>query len=167
MPTIAHCQLNMLASVLDLFNLVLKGECGTALQELAAQYADGADPNAVLKDMAEITHWVSVVKISPDAANDPTVTPDERARGLELAGRVPMRVLSRMWQMLLKAMEEVRMAPNAMMAAEMAIIRLTHVSDLPTPDDLVRRLQDGPSPSAAGPSSPGGGGGGPKAAQLN
>lgn len=147
--------------VIDLFNLVLKGECSSALHELASQYADGADPISVLKDMSEVTHWVSVVKISPDAANDPTVSPDERARGLDLAAKVPMRVLSRMWQMLLKAMEEVRVAPNAMMAAEMAVIRLTHVSDLPTPDDLIRRLQDTPASTSPGsPPGPGNGGGG-------
>lgn len=155
--------------VLDLFNSVLKGEAGDALHELASQYADGADPLSVLKDMAEVTHWVSVVKISPEAADDPTVTPDEKARGLDLAERIPMRVLTRMWQMLLKALEEVRNAPNAMMAAEMAVIRLTHVSDLPTPEDLVRRLQNSsPALSNSRGSAPnnGGSGGGPRAARA-
>ena len=107
--------------VMDLFELVMKGDAGGALSELGAQYADGADPMAVLRDLAEITHWVSIVKITPDAAEDPTVSPDERARGQALAGRLPMRVMTRMWQMLLKALDEVASAPNAMMAAEMAI----------------------------------------------
>ena len=55
-----------------------------------------------------------------------------------------MRALTRMWQMLLKALEEVATAPNAMMAAEMAIIRLTHVAELPSPEELVRRLGEMP-----------------------
>ena len=80
-------------------------------------------------------------KITPEAANDPTVPPDERARGLDMAQRLPMRVLTRMWQMLLKALEEVALAPNAMMAAEMAVIRLTHVADLPDPEALIRKVQ--------------------------
>jgi DNA polymerase-3 subunit gamma/tau len=67
-----------------------------------------------------------------------------------------MRVLTRLWQMLLKSLEEVALAPNAMMAAEMAVIRLTHVADLPTPEDLVRRLRDNPP----GSDGDGGGGGG-------
>ena len=146
--------------VLDLFEKILKGEAGAALGELAAQYSDGADPLAVLSDLAEVTHWVSVVKISPASADDPTVSPDERARGLALAEAVPMRVLTRMWQMLLKALEEVGHAPNSMMAAEMAVIRLTHVSDLPTPGDLVKRLKDEPAGGSAGPVQPRGGGGG-------
>lgn len=143
--------------VLDLYDMILKGDAGGALNELSAQYADGADPMAVLRDLAEITHWVSVVKITPEAADDPTISPDERARGQAMAENLPMRVMTRMWQMLLKAIEEVSAAPNAMMAAEMAIIRLTHVADLPSPEELVRKLQNTPVP----PSPPGGGGGAP------
>jgi len=138
--------------VLDLMDMILRGDAGAALTELGAQYAEGADPMAVLRDLAEITHWVSVVKITPDAAEDPTVSPDERARGQQMADALAMRVLTRMWQMLLKALEEVAAAPNAMMAAEMAVIRLTHVADLPSPEELIKRLQDAPPPP-----NPGGG----------
>jgi len=136
--------------VLDLMDMVLRGDAAGALTELSAQYAEGADPLAVLRDLAEITHWVSVVKITPDAAEDPTVSPDERARGQHMAETLAMRVLTRMWQMLLKALEEVAAAPNAMMAAEMAVIRLTHVADLPSPEELIRKLQDTPPPPPNG-----------------
>jgi len=153
--------------VLDLFDLVMKGDAAGALSELAGQYADGADPMAVLRDLAEITHWISVIKITPEAAEDPTTPPDERMRGLEMAGQLPMRVLTRAWQMLLKALEEVSAAPNAMMAAEMAIIRLTHVADLPDPEALIRRIQSLPQPTHATPTpAPQGGGGGARMARA-
>ncbi|NEK23145.1 DNA polymerase III subunit gamma/tau [Sulfitobacter sp. JBTF-M27] len=137
--------------VLDLFDMILKGDAAGALTELSAQYADGADPMAVLRDLAEITHWVSVVKITPDAAEDPTISPEERDRGKQMADALPMRVLTRLWQMLLKALDEVANAPNAMMAAEMAIIRLTHVADLPSPEELVRKLHNTTPPPASSP----------------
>jgi DNA polymerase-3 subunit gamma/tau len=151
------------ARVLDLLDMVLRGDAAGALTEIGAQYAEGADPMAVLRDLAEITHWISVVKITPDAADDPTISPDERDRGRVMADALPIRVLTRLWQMLLKALEEVASAPNAMMAAEMAIIRLTHVADLPTPDELVRTLQNTPAPAGGsslptGRPSPNGGG---------
>ena len=152
------------ARVLDLLDMILRGDAAGALTEIGAQYAEGADPMAVLRDLAEITHWISVVKITPDAAEDPTVSPEERDRGRVMADALPIRVLTRLWQMLLKALEEVASAPNAMMAAEMAIIRLTHVADLPTPDELVRTLQNTPAPAGGtapptGRSAPNGGGG--------
>jgi DNA polymerase-3 subunit gamma/tau len=141
--------------VMDLFDLVMKGDAAGALAELSTQYADGADPMAVLRDLAEITHWLSVIKINPAAAEDPTTPPDEQLRGLDMAARLPMRALSRTWQMLLKAIEEVSLAPNAMMAAEMAVIRLTHVADLPDPETLVKKLSDAPRPPSVG-GTPGG-----------
>ncbi len=143
--------------VMDLFERIMRGDAAGALQELAAQYADGADPLAILRDLAELTHWISVVKITPEAAEDPTVSPDERRRGQAFADGLAMRALSRAWQMLLKGIEEVSAAPNAMMAAEMAVIRLTHVADLPSPEDLVRKLQDTPPPPLPGPGAPGSG----------
>ena len=137
--------------VLDLFEAIMRGDAAGALAELASQYADGADPLVVLRDLAEITHWVSVVQITPDAADDPTVPPEERARGQALAAQLPMRALTRAWQMLLKALEEVAAAPAPMMAAEMAVIRLTHVADLPSPDELIRKLRDAPPAAAQAP----------------
>ncbi len=155
--------------ILDLFEHVMNGDARAALAELSAQYAAGADPMAILRDLAEVTHWVSMLQISPDAADDPTIGPDERARGLDFSARLGRRVLTRMWQMLLKALDEVANAPNAMMAAEMAIIRLTHVAELPSPGELVRRLSGpgnvtepaGPAPGAGA----GSGGGGATARQ--
>ena len=149
--------------VIDLFEMILRGDAAAALTELQAQYADGADPVAVLRDLAEITHWVSIVKITPEAIEDPTISPDERRRGKELADRLAMRVLTRLWQMLLKALDEVSAAPNAMMAAEMAVIRLTHVADLPDPEALIRKVQQAQAagdfarqaaPAAAPPQAP-------------
>ncbi len=145
--------------VMDLFDMIMQGDAAGALAELSAQYSEGADPMAVLRDLAEVTHWISVVKITPEAAEDPTISPDERTRGQSMAQRLGMRPLTRMWQMLLKALDEVASAPNAMMAAEMAVIRLTHVSELPSPEDLVRKLQSSaPPPPPPGPAVALGGG---------
>ena len=152
--------------VFDLFEAIMRGDAKAALEELGAQYADGADPAVVLRDLAELTHWVSVLKISAEAAEDPTVSTTERARGQDLAGRLSMRVLTRTWQMLLKAIDEVPIAPTAMMAAEMAVIRLTHVADLPPPEELVRRLTEGGAARSGSPRGGGGGGGGGPAARL-
>ena len=126
--------------VMDLFEFIMRGQAKEALNELGSQYSDGADPIGIIRDLAEVTHWVSIIKITPDAAEDPTVSPDEKARGQSFSQSLSMRVLTRTWQLLLKALDEISSAPNSMMAAEMAIIRITHVSDLPSPGELVKKL---------------------------
>jgi len=144
--------------VLDLFEAIMRGDPKAALDELRAQHADGADPAAVLRDLAEVSHWLSVVKVSPEAAEDPAAAATDRARGREMAAALGMRALARAWQMLLKALEEVAAAPNAMMAAEMVVIRLTHVADLPSPEEILRRLGDGAPAAPAAPRPPRGDG---------
>ncbi len=140
---------------LDLFHFIMQGDAQSALAELAEQSAQGADPMAILSDLAEVTHWISVVKLSPEAAKDPTISPDVRDRGLQAAEALAMRGLARMWQMLLKALKEIKDAPNALMAAEMAIIRLTHIADLPSPDEIIGLLkaQEQVAPEEAGESA--------------
>ena len=140
--------------VIELFAMIMKGEAAAALEELRDQYRSGADPEVTLNDLAETAHWLSTLKVAPDIADDPSLPAETRARGRELAGSLPMRVLARSWQMLLKALEETRSAPSPLMAAEMSIIRLCAVSDLPTPGDLVRKLESEPASAPAAPDTP-------------
>ena len=128
--------------VLDLFEMIMQGDAASALNELGSQYSDGADPIVILKDLAEITHWISVAKITPDINEDPTVTPDERMRGVASSKLLSMRVLTRMWQMLIKSLDEITVAPSPIMAAEMIIIRLTHAADLPPTEDLIKKIEN-------------------------
>ena len=131
------------ARVIDLFELVMKGDIAGALTELRAQYDAGADPAVVLADLAEFSHLVTRLKLVPDAAKDSSLSQAERVRGADFAQRLSIRVLARAWQMLLKAIGEVRQADRPVMAAEMALVRLAHAADLPTPDEALRMLRDG------------------------
>jgi DNA polymerase III subunit gamma/tau len=146
------------ARIIDLFESVMKGDVASALNELKAQYDLGADPRAILADLAEFTHFVTRLKIVPETAKDSSVTETERVRG-EGFTHISMRVLSRTWQMLLKGLTEVADAPKPLAAAEMALVRLAYVADLPTPDDIIKQLKNDP-PSGTTPSLPSGSGGG-------
>lgn len=150
------------ARVIDLFELVMKGDIAGALTELRAQYDAGADPAVVLSDLAEFSHLVTRLKLVPEAAKDSSLSQAERVRGADFAQRLSIRVLARAWQMLLKAIGEVRQADRPVMAAEMALVRLAHAADLPTPDEALRMLRDGGGAAggngSAAPRPPSGGG---------
>jgi len=148
--------------VFGLLEHVLHGRLTDALENLAEQYALGADPAVVLQDMLELSHWLTRLKVLGEAADDPTLPEEQRRRGRELAAKLSMPVLARCWQMLLKGLEEVRRAPAPLAAAEMVLVRLGYAADLPSPGDMVKRVQDwletAPSPPPRG--SAGGSGGG-------
>ncbi|KKB08581.1 DNA polymerase III subunit gamma/tau [Devosia chinhatensis] len=142
------------ARIIDLFEDLMGGRIAEALTALRELYDLGADPQTMLADLAEFTHLVTRIKVVPAAADDASLTPDERSRGRDLAGRLTMRALTRTWQILFKGNEEVSRAGNALQAAEMVLIRLAYAADLPSPDELISKLtQQGTLPSAA-PSAP-------------
>ncbi len=144
------------ARVFDLFDLVMKGEIAPALTELRDQYDAGADPAVVLSDLAELTHWLTRLKLAESAADDMTVTETERVRGQEMAKALPVRVLSRTWQMLLKGIGEVQSAAKPIAAAEMILVRLAYVADQPSPEELVAKLKDQPAGASSGAPTMGG-----------
>ena len=129
------------ARVIDLFERTMRGDIAGALAELRAQYENGADPVVVLTDLAEFTHFVTRVKIVPTVADDPALIEAERTRGRAFAERLSMRVLSRTWQMLLKGIAEVADAGRPLAAAEMVLVRIAYAADLPTPDEVIRSLE--------------------------
>jgi DNA polymerase-3 subunit gamma/tau len=142
------------ARVLDLYDLTMKGDVAAALGELRSQYDAGADPIAVLQDMLELTHWLTRLKIAPEASKDATASPAERDQGLAMASRLSMATLTRNWTLLLRSLSETRDAPLAIQAAEMALARLCFAADLPPLDRLVADIeQRGVTPSAPRPTA--------------
>jgi len=147
------------ARVFDLLDAVMKGEVASALDQIADQYAAGADPAVVLQDMLELVHWLTRLKVTPDAADAVTVSETERVKGRQMADGLALAALTRAWQMLLKGLAETRSAPNPLQAAEMAVVRLAYAAELPSPAELVEQLRSNP-PGPRGPNGGGGGGGG-------
>lgn len=130
--------------VIDLFDSLARGDIASAFKEFREQYDTGADPIVVLSDLAEFVNFVTRVKIVPATADNVAFGETERVRAREFAAKLSMRVLSRMWQMLLKGITEVQGATRPAAAAEMVLVRIAYVADLPTPDEAIRMLdQDG------------------------
>jgi DNA polymerase-3 subunit gamma/tau len=138
--------------VIDLFEQLARGDIGSAFREFRDQYDTGADPIVVLSDLAEFVNFVTRVKIVPATADNVAFGETERLRGRDFASKLSMRVLSRMWQMLLKGITEVQGATRPAAAAEMVLVRIAYVADMPTPDEAVRMLEQngGASPVVAG-----------------
>ena len=129
--------------VIDLFDALARGDITAAFNEFRDQYDTGADPVIVLSDLAEFVNFVTRVKIVPATAENVALGETERRRGREFATKLSMRVLSRMWQMLLKGITEVQGATRPMAAAEMVLVRIAYVADLPTPDEAIRMIEQG------------------------
>ena len=140
--------------VIDLFDSLARGDIASAFAEFRDQYDTGADPIVVLSDLAEFVNFVTRVKIVPATADNVAFGETERLRARDFASKLSMRVLSRMWQMLLKGITEVQAATRPAAAAEMVLVRIAYVADMPTPDEAIRMLdQNGGAASASSAAS--------------
>jgi DNA polymerase-3 subunit gamma/tau len=142
--------------VIDLFDSLVRGDIAGAFKEFREQYDTGADPIVVLSDLAEFVNFVTRVKIVPATADNVAFGETERLRARDFASKLSMRVLSRMWQMLLKGITEAQAATRPAAAAEMVLVRIAYVADMPTPDEAMRMLEQngGTSPVIAGNAAP-------------
>jgi DNA polymerase-3 subunit gamma/tau len=161
----AHAVRDMLGlsdrgEIVTLFERAMKGEIAEALQTMRALYHAGADPADILLELAEVCHYVTQVKIAPEAADDATIGESQREKGREFARKLSLGALTRAWQILLKGFDDVNDSPRPLASAEMALIRLAYASDLPTPEEALRKLAETTdyAPRHAPPLPPAGGG---------
>ncbi|MGH7037507.1 MAG: DNA polymerase III subunit gamma/tau [Stellaceae bacterium] len=137
--------------VFALFESVLRGETAAALARMESLYQGGDDPATVLRELLDLCHFTTRLKLAPEAGSGDPLAEGDRERAGPLAERLSLPVLARVWQMLLKGVEEVDRAPAPKQASDMVLVRLAHVADLPAPEELVRALEGGapPAPSVS------------------
>jgi len=136
--------------VLDLFDHLMSGKMNEALGELRAQYDLGADPLEVLRDLLDVTHWLTRLQATGETSQEAGLSKSQLKRGAEMAKALPMNVLARTWQILLKGLSEAQTAPRTLAATEMVLVRLAYSADLPSPDDVIRRVTAQGTASAQG-----------------
>src|SRR5208337_3200763 len=128
-----------------MLGLAERGRMAEALGILKDLHDFGADPAEVLASLAEFVHLVTRLKLVKEAAQDASLTPDERVRGQQFSQALSRAVLTRAWQLLLKGLREVKDSPRPLAAADMVLVRIGFAADLPTPDEALRRLGSTPT----------------------
>jgi DNA polymerase-3 subunit gamma/tau len=139
-------------AIRELLALLLAGEARGALDALRAQYDLGVEPSAVLRGLLESVH--AITRATVGGADDRAQSAEEREAFAGWAGRLSFAAIHRLWQLLIKGLAEVHTAPMPLEAAEMALLRVIHASDLPDPTALIEKLASGEVPGAV--AAPGG-----------
>ncbi len=122
-----------------LYSALLEGQPQILLEEVDRQYSFGVEPLALLRSLMELVHRIAVTQVAGQA-DSPTLEEREAIEGW--AQRLSAGQVHRLWQLLLKGHEEVRGAPDPLVAAQMALLRVLHAVDMPDPGTLARQLGD-------------------------
>jgi len=142
-----------------LLQLLLSGDATGALAELDEAHELGIDPTQLLRGLMEALH--SATRAKAGATIDALQSAEERETAQQMSQQLGWGTIHRLWQMLLKGLQDVDAAPDPREAAEMALLRLIHAADLPDPASLLAQLSGGgataghsAAASAAKPSGP-------------
>ena len=137
------------ADSIAILDRAMRGDTAGALAALAATMAGGAEPEMIIADLMDLVH-----RASQKAAGGTLDTLLESERdAIDALAQLGIARLGRAWQMLLKGHGEVTSAPQPPAAAEMLVIRLAHLANMPTPGDIVQRLA-GTEPASPAPNPP-------------
>lgn len=121
----------------ELFRSLVEGNVDTVLSNLQEQYKNGANPTTLLQDLTNITHMIAKAKIIPSSAEDDSLSESEKNLCQTLSGSVSIAILSKIWQMMLKGLSEMAIAPVQIDALEMILIRIAYSANLPTPAEIL------------------------------
>src|SRR5690349_18387625 len=131
---------------------VLSGDAGAALTELDQAHDLGIDPTQLLRGLMESLHAATRAKAGADA--DALQSAEERESAAEMAAALSWGTIHRLWQMLLKGLQDVEVAPDPREAAEMALLRLMHAAEMPDPASVLAKLSGEGAVSSAPPAPP-------------
>ncbi len=125
----------------ELFKLMVGGDMPALLAKLQEMYRNGANPSAVINDLINLTHALTKVLLVPAFINDSSLAESERDFLKEMSGRLNIAVLSKIWQMLIKGLNEMQTAPVPIDALEMILIRIAYSANLPSPAELLESIK--------------------------
>ena len=124
-----------------LFAALIEGDGAATLAQLDEAYTLGLDPAALMRGLMETVH--SVTRVKAGAPLDVMQSAEERDAADEWAGKLGWAVLHRLWQLMLRGLQDITIAPDPHEAAAMVLLRIVHAADLPDPAALMARLASG------------------------
>lgn len=125
----------------ELFEYLINGDTKQSIISLQEQYKNGADPLSLLKDLISLTHLIAKVRLVPSFINDSSVSEAEREFCNKVKDKVSIAILSKIWQMMIKGISELQVAPIQIDALEMILIRVAYSASLPTPYELLNDVK--------------------------
>ena len=125
----------------ELFNQMVGGDMQALLGKLQEMYRNGANPAAVIGDLINLTHALTKTLLLPGFVNDVSLSENDRNFLKETSGKLSIATLSKIWQMLIKGMNEMQTAPVPIDALEMILIRIAYSANLPSPAELLESVK--------------------------
>ena len=127
---------------LNLLELIIKGKTTEALKRSRDFIAGNTSAATLLQELLGCLHLISVSSLGDNDLMSDDYSIEEIKLAEKLSSKTDTIILTTLWQILFKGIDELRVASEPITSLEMLLLRACHMSILPSPDALIRSVLD-------------------------
>lgn len=128
------------APIIDLLNMLASGDIKAALLNINTLHQRGIDPYQIAHELLEIIVKISKINVL-EGDNILPIPYSEFEKLNDMGANLSISLLSRMWQMLNKGIEEIKLSHLPFSALEMIMIRIAYAAHLPSIEEIINSDQ--------------------------
>ena len=130
------------SDTLNLLELIIKGKTAEALKRSRDFIAGNTSAATLLQELLGCLHLISVSSLGDNDLMSDDYSIEEIKLAEKLSSKTDTIILTTLWQILFKGIDELRVASEPITSLEMLLLRACHMSILPSPDTLIKSVLD-------------------------
>jgi DNA polymerase-3 subunit gamma/tau len=116
------------SQLIDLFELILKGEEKKVIDIYRKIYDQGVEPKVFINDFLELLYYFKNINSLTLESTNFSLNDEEFSKIKNISNQVDTEVLILFWQFTISSLEELEIVSNQHLSIEMFLIRLMHIS---------------------------------------
>ena len=130
------------SDTLNLLELIIKGKTAEVLKRSRDFIAGNTSAATLLQELLGCLHLISVSSLGDNDLMSDDYSIEEIKLAEKLSSKTDTIILTTLWQILFKGIDELRVASEPITSLEMLLLRACHMSILPSPDTLIKSVLD-------------------------
>ena len=130
------------SDTLYLLGLIIEGKTKEVLKRSRNYIASNTSPGLLLKELLECLHFISISSLMDNELIGDDYSLEEKKLAEKLSSDTDTVILSSLWQILFKGIDELTVATEPITSLEMLLLRACHMSIMPPPDVLIKNVLD-------------------------
>ena len=118
------------SQLIDLFELILKGEETKVINIYRKIYDQGVEPKVFINDFLELLYYFKNINSLTLESTNFSLNDEEFSKIKNLSNQIDSEVLILFWQFAISSLEEIDIVSNQHLSIEMFLIRLMHLSSV-------------------------------------
>ena len=118
------------SQLIDLFELILKGEETKVISIYRKIYDQGVEPKVFINDFLELLYYFKNINSLTLESTNFSLNDEEFSKIKNLSNQIDSEVLVLFWQFAISSLEEIDIVSNQHLSIEMFLIRLMHLSSV-------------------------------------